>query len=172
MLMKRLPVQITVNGEAVRAEFPAYTTLLHALREMGYIEVKNGCEKGDCGSCTVLLDGTTVNSCLVLAVQAHGREVTTVRGLGTVDSLHPLQKNFLEHDAVQCGFCTPGMLLSAKALLDGNPSATREEISVGISGNLCRCTGYVKIVDAIEATAAELKEARGGGAKKSAPATR
>lgn len=170
--MKRLPVQFTVNGEEVRAEFPTYTTLLQALREMGYVEVKNGCEKGDCGSCTVLLDGRTVNSCLVLAVQAHGREVTTVRGLGTVDALHPLQKNFIEHDAVQCGFCTPGMLLSAKALLDGNPSPTRGEISVGISGNLCRCTGYVRIVDAIEATAAELEGVRGSRAKKSAPPAR
>lgn len=155
--MKRLPIQFTVNGEEVRAEFPTYTTLLQALREMGYVEVKNGCEKGDCGSCTVLLDGRTVNSCLVLAVQVHGCEVTTVRGLGTVDSLHPLQRNFIEHDAVQCGFCTPGMLLSAKALLDGNPSPTREEINVGISGNLCRCTGYVRIVNAIEATAKDLK---------------
>lgn len=170
--MKRLPVQFTVNGQEVRAEFPTYTTLLQALREMGYIEVKNGCEKGDCGSCTVLLDGRTVNSCLVLAVQAHGRQVTTVRGLGTMDSLHPLQKNFIEHDAVQCGFCTPGMLLSAKALLDGNPSPTREEISVAISGNLCRCTGYVRIVDAIEATAAELEGARGSRKRKSALSAR
>ena len=170
--MKRVPVQFTVNGEEVRGEFPTYTTLLQALREMGYVEVKNGCEKGDCGSCTVLLDGRTVNSCLVLAVQAQGRKVTTVRGLGPVDDLHPLQRNFIEHDAVQCGFCTPGMLLSAKVLLDGNPSPTREEISAGISGNLCRCTGYVRIVDAIEATAAELKGVRGGRAKKSAPAAR
>lgn len=170
--MKRLPVQFTVNGEEVRAEFPTYTTLLQALREMGYVEVKNGCEKGDCGSCTVLLDGRTVNSCLVLAVQADGREVTTVRGLGPVDGLHPLQRNFIERDAVQCGFCTPGMLLSAKALLDGNPSPTRDEISVGISGNLCRCTGYVRIVDAIEATAAELEGVRGSRAKKSAPPAR
>ena len=170
--MKRVPVQFTVNGEDVRAEFPTYTTLLQALREMGYVEVKNGCEKGDCGSCTVLLDGRTVNSCLVLAVQAQGREVTTVRGLEPVDGLHPLQRNFIEHDAVQCGFCTPGMLLSAKALLDEHPSPTREEISAGISGNLCRCTGYVRIIDAIQATAAELKGVRGRRAKKSAPPAR
>lgn len=165
--MKRLPVQFTVNGEEVHAEFPTYTTLLQALREMGYMEVKNGCEKGDCGSCTVLLDGRPVNSCLVLAVQAHGRKVATVRGLGRVDSLHPLQRNFIEHDAVQCGFCTPGMLLSAKALLDENPSPTREEIRIAISGNLCRCTGYVRIVDAIEATAVDLKGERGSRNKKS-----
>ena len=170
--MKRSPVQFTVNGEEVHAELPTYTTLLQALREMGYMEVKNGCEKGDCGSCTVLLDGRPVNSCLVLAVQAHGRKVTTVRGLGRVGSLHPLQTNFIEHDAVQCGFCTPGMLLSAKALLDENASPTREEISIAISGNLCRCSGYVRIVDAIEATAADLKGARGSRTKKSASPAR
>jgi len=161
--MKLFPVQFTVNGQEVRAEFPAHRTLLHALRELGYTEVKNGCEKGDCGACTVLLDGRAVNSCLVLAVQAQGREVTTVRGLGTVNNLHPLQKNFIEQGAIQCGFCTPGMLLSAKALLDKNPSPTREEIQVAISGNLCRCTGYVRIIDAIEATAAELKRGRKPG---------
>jgi len=161
--MKLFPVQFTVNGQEVRAEFPAHRTLLHALRELGYTEVKNGCEKGDCGACTVLLDGRAVNSCLVLAVQAQGREVTTVRGLGTVNNLHPLQKNFIEQGAIQCGFCTPGMLLSAKALLDKNPSPTREEIKVAISGNLCRCTGYVRIIDAIEATAAELKRGRKPG---------
>ena len=160
--MKRLPVQFKVNGEEVRAEFPAHLTLLHALRDLGYIEVKNGCEKGDCGSCTVLLDGSPVNSCLVLAVQAQGKEVTTVCGLGTIDNLHPLQENFVKHGAIQCGFCSPGMLLSAKALLDENPSPTQEEIRDGISGNLCRCTGYVKIVDAIEATAVELKKGKKG----------
>jgi len=156
--MKLLPVQFTVNGQEVRAEFPAHRTLLHALRELGYTEVKNGCEKGDCGACTVLMDGRAVNSCLVLAVQARGREVTTVRGLGSVNNLHPLQKNFIEKGGIQCGFCTPGMLLSAKALLDKNLSPSREEIKAAISGNLCRCTGYVRIIDAIEATAAELKK--------------
>ena len=161
--MKRIPVQFTVNGRDVRAEFPAHRTLLHALRELGFTEVKNGCEKGDCGACTVLLDGQAVNSCLVLAVQAQGREVTTVRGLGTVNNLHPLQKNFVEQGAIQCGFCTPGMLLSAKALLDKNPSPTREDIKVAISGNLCRCTGYVRIIDAIEATAAENKKGQKPG---------
>ena len=161
--MKRIPVQFTVNGREVRGEFPAHRTLLHALRELGFTEVKNGCEKGDCGACTVLLDGQAVNSCLVLAVQAQGRKVTTVRGLGTMNNLHPLQRNFIEQGAIQCGFCTPGMLLSAKALLDKNPSPTREEIKVAISGNLCRCTGYVRIVDAIEATAAENKKGRKTG---------
>jgi len=150
-------IQFRVNGEDVQAELPAHRTLLKALRELGYMEVKNGCEKGDCGACTVLLDGLAVNACMILAVQADGREVMTVRGLGTVDELHPLQRNFVDHGAIQCGFCTPGMILSAKALLDDNPSPTREEINVGISGNLCRCTGYVRIVDAIEAAANELK---------------
>lgn len=151
--MRRYPIQCKVNGEKVQAGFPAHVTLLDALRELGFIEVKNGCEKGDCGSCTVIMDGRTVNACLVLAVQAEGREITTVRGLGTEDNLHPLQKNFVEKGAVQCGFCTPGMLLSAKVLLDENPHPSREEINEGISGNLCRCTGYTRIAEAIEETA-------------------
>jgi carbon-monoxide dehydrogenase small subunit len=158
--MKTLSVQFKVNGEEVQAEMPTHITLLQALRELGYTEVKNGCEQGDCGSCTVLLDGLPVNSCLVLAVQATNREVTTVRGMGSLDDLHPLQKNFIEHGAIQCGFCTPGMLLSAKALLDENASPTRDEIAESISGNLCRCTGYVKIVDAIKVTADQLKTNR------------
>jgi carbon-monoxide dehydrogenase small subunit len=154
--MRLYPIRCKVNGEKVQAEFPAHVTLLDALRELGFIEVKNGCEKGDCGSCTVIMDGRTVNACLVLAVQAEGREITTVRGLGREDDLHPLQRNFVEKGAVQCGFCTPGMLLSAKALLDENPHPTREEINEGISGNLCRCTGYTKIAEAIEETAKEM----------------
>ncbi len=158
--MKRYPVEFNVNGTKVQAEFPAHVTLLHALRELGFVEVKNGCEKGDCGSCTVIMDGRTVNACLVLAVQAAGREITTVRGLGTADNLHPLQKNFVEKGAVQCGFCTPGMLLSAKSLLDENPHPSREEINEGISGNLCRCTGYSRIAEAIEAAAEEMGKAK------------
>ena len=155
--MRLYSIQCKVNGEKVQAEFPAHVTLLDALRELGFIEVKNGCEKGDCGSCTVIMDGRTVNACLVLAVQAEGREITTVRGLGTEDDLHPLQRNFVEKGAVQCGFCTPGMLLSAKALLDENPRPSREEINEGISGNLCRCTGYTRIAEAIEETAKEME---------------
>ncbi len=155
--MRLYSIQCKVNGEKVQAEFPAHVTLLDALRELGFLEVKNGCEKGDCGSCTVIMNGRTVNACLVLAVQAEGREITTVRGLGTEDDLHPLQRNFVEKGAVQCGFCTPGMLLSAKALLDENPHPGREEINEGISGNLCRCTGYTRIAEAIEATAKEME---------------
>jgi carbon-monoxide dehydrogenase small subunit len=150
--MKKQNVQFKVNGKDVQAELPTHITLLQALRELGYMEIKNGCEKGDCGSCAVLLDGLPVNSCLVLAVQAQGREITTVRALGSKENLHPLQENFVKHGAIQCGFCTPGMLLSAKALLDKNPSPTRDEITQSISGNLCRCTGYVKIIEAIQAT--------------------
>ena len=158
--MKLLTVQFKLNGEKLKAEFPAHLTLLQALRELGHFEVKNGCEKGDCGACAVLVDGVAVNSCLLLAAQAHGREVTTIRGLGTVDNLHPLQDNFIHYGAIQCGFCTPGMITSAKAFLDKNPLPTRREIREGIAGNLCRCTGYVKIVDAIEATAAQLKSGK------------
>ncbi|HSR13800.1 MAG TPA: (2Fe-2S)-binding protein [Thermodesulfobacteriota bacterium] len=153
--MKRISVAFKVNGKEVQGDFPNHFTLLRALRELGFTEVKNGCEKGDCGSCTVLFNGRTVNSCLVLIGQADGQEITTVKGLGTISVLHPLQENFMKHGAVQCGFCTPGMLLSAKTLLDKNPSPTREEIRAGISGNLCRCTGYEKIIDAIEATAVD-----------------
>jgi carbon-monoxide dehydrogenase small subunit len=158
--MESVPIQFNINGEKVKGEFSAHVTLLQALRELGHMEVKNGCEKGDCGSCSVLLDGVPVNACLVLAVQADGRDVTTVRGLGTNDDLHPLQASFVEHGAIQCGFCTPGMLISAKALLDKNPSPSRGDIYRGIAGNLCRCTGYIKIVDAIEAAAGQMKKAK------------
>jgi carbon-monoxide dehydrogenase small subunit len=154
------PVEIRLNGELVRTEAAAYETLLDVLRKkMGAKEVKSGCAKGDCGACAVLLNGKAVNACLVLAVQASGCEVVTVRGIGTEDNPHPLQENFVKHGAIQCGYCTPGMMVSAKALLDRNPNPTREEIREGISGNLCRCTGFKKIVEAIKATA---KGARSG----------
>ena len=117
------------------------------------MEVKRGCDKGDCGACTVIMDGKAILSCITLALQADGRKVYTVKSLGSWDRLHPLQQAFVDYEALQCGFCTPGMLMSAKALLDHNPKPTREEIREAISGNLCRCTGYTKIVDAIEAVA-------------------
>jgi carbon-monoxide dehydrogenase small subunit len=120
---------------------------------LGLLGTKCGCEIGACGACTVLLDGEPVNSCLVLAPQINGREVMTVEGLAQNGKLHPLQASFLDHDAVHCGFCTPGMLLSAKALLDWNPRPTETEIRTAISGNLCRCTGYQQIVQAIEEAA-------------------
>jgi carbon-monoxide dehydrogenase small subunit len=149
--MEQYAVEIIVNGRPLKAQVEAGDTLLEVLRErLGARDVKNGCGQGDCGACTVLLDGKAVNSCLTLAVQADGRDVTTLKGLGTPEHPHPLQESFVEHGAVQCGFCTSGMVLAAKAFLDENPNPTRAEIREGISGNLCRCTGYTKIVDAIE----------------------
>ncbi|MDA1000111.1 MAG: (2Fe-2S)-binding protein [bacterium] len=147
---------MNVNGSPVQTEAAAHTTLLYLLRDLGFTEVKNGCEAGDCGACTILLDGLAVNACCVLGVQVDGRKITTVKGIGTVDNLHPIQQKFIEHGGIQCGFCTPGMIVAAKALLDENSKPSREEIKAGIAGNLCRCTGYVKIIDAIEAAAADL----------------
>jgi carbon-monoxide dehydrogenase small subunit len=144
-------IRLTVNDRPVSASIAAETTLLDFLREQGFIEVKRGCDKGDCGACTVILEGKAILSCLTLALQADGCRVYTVRSLGTAENMHPLQKAFVDHEALQCGFCTPGMLLAAKALLDSNPHPTRGEIREAISGNLCRCTGYQKIVDAVEA---------------------
>lgn len=144
---------VTVNDREVRGRVRAETSLLDYLRDQDFTEVKRGCDKGDCGACTVILDGKAVLSCITLALQADGRRVYTVKSLGRWDRLSPLQQAFVDHEALQCGFCTPGMLMSAKALLDANPHPTREEIREAISGNLCRCTGYTKIVDAIEAVA-------------------
>jgi carbon-monoxide dehydrogenase small subunit len=149
--MKTYPVEINLNGEWQTAEVTARDTLLDLLRDQfGAFEVKNGCAQGDCGACTVILDNKAVNACLTLALQANGKTVTTLKGVGTPDLPHPLQQSFVAHGAIQCGFCTPGMVVSAKALLDKNPQPTRDEIREGISGNLCRCTGYNKIVEAIE----------------------
>jgi aerobic carbon-monoxide dehydrogenase small subunit len=156
--MERYRVEIRVNGHPMKAEVAADDTLLEVLRdELGALEVKNGCGQGDCGACTVLLDGRAINSCLTLAVQADGADVTTLKGLGTPDDPHPLQEAFVAHGAIQCGFCTSGMVLAAKSFLDDNPDPTRDEIREGISGNLCRCTGYTKIVDAIEDVARRAK---------------
>ncbi len=145
-------MQFILNGKEVRVEVPPHWTLLRLLREgLGLTGTKEGCGIGECGSCTVLLDGMPVNSCLILAPKVEGRKVETIEGLGSRDLLHPLQKSFIEHGAIQCGFCTPGMLMSSKALLDRNPKPTRPEIKEAISGNLCRCTGYQQIIEAIEA---------------------
>jgi len=144
-------ISMVVNGESVVIRTSPHRTLLSILREdLGLTGVKEGCGVGECGACTILMDGKTVNACLVLAPKADGRTIVTIEGLGDTDQLHPLQQAFIDHGAVQCGFCTPGMILSAKALLDENPNPTRLEIREGISGNLCRCTGYQQIVDAIE----------------------
>lgn len=146
--------EAVVNGERVELDIAQDLRLIDVLRDhLGLTGTKEGCGEGECGACTVLIDGQPINSCLVFALQVQGKSIFTVEGLGSYDKLHPLQEAFLEHNAVQCGYCTPGMLLTAKALLDNNPHPTREEIKVAISGNLCRCTGYSKIVDAISAVA-------------------
>jgi len=155
--MKTYQIEINVNGEWLEVEVTARETLLETLRnKLKAFEVKNGCGQGDCGACTVMMEGKAVNACLTLAMQASGKEVVTLRGIGTEETPHPIQKSFVECGAIQCGFCTPGMVVSAKALFDKNPRPGREEIREAISGNLCRCTGYVKVVDAIEDAA--LKE--------------
>ena len=130
-----------------------HRTLLEVLREnLGLTGAKEGCDLGACGACTVLIDGKAVLSCLTLAVDSQKKEITTIEGLAKEGKLHPLQQNFVDHGAIQCGFCTPGMILSAKAMLDKSPKPTEEEVKRGISGNLCRCTGYTKIIEAIMAT--------------------
>lgn len=147
-------IQVTVNGESYVMEIPAQRTLLDFLRQdLELMGTKSGCETGDCGACTVLLDGKPINSCLVLAVEADGKEVLTVEGLAKGLELHPLQEAFIEHGAIQCGYCTSGMLLAAKALLDEIPRPTENEIKEALAGNLCRCTGYYGIVKAVMAAA-------------------
>ncbi len=150
--MNKHEISLHINGRATDAVVEPNMSLLEMLRtEAGAPEVKLGCGEGVCGTCTVLLDGEPVNSCLMFAVQAAGGHVTTVRGLGAPGELHPLQQSFLTHAGSQCGFCTPGMLLTAKWYLDGHPRADREELRGALAGNLCRCTGYTKILDAVEA---------------------
>jgi carbon-monoxide dehydrogenase small subunit len=145
-------VRFVLNGKEIEVEAPPHWTLLRLLREkLGLTGTKEGCGIGECGACTVLLDGLPVNACLILVPKVEGKRVETVEGIGSRESLHPLQRSFIEQGAIQCGFCTPGMLMSAKALLEKNPKPTREEIKEAISGNLCRCTGYQQIIVAIEA---------------------
>ena len=145
-----------INGDEITVAFPENHTLLEVLREeCNLTGTKHGCELGECGACTVLLDGEPVNSCMVLALEADGRAVLTVEGLALDGQLSPLQQAFVDHNAVQCGFCTPGMLMSATALIQRNPRPTRQEIQEALVGNLCRCTGYVRIIDAIEDVVAQ-----------------
>lgn len=152
--MDKETVWLRVNGEENELLLPPNKTLLEALREdLGLTGAKEGCQDGTCGSCTVLLDGKPVRSCLILAAEAEGKDIMTIEGLAQGDRLHPIQEAFVNYGAVQCGFCTPGMILSAKALLDSNPSPSETEVRRAISGNLCRCTGYVKIVQSIMAAA-------------------
>jgi len=155
-------LEVKVNGHDYKVEAEPTTTLLEVLRDKLLItSPKVGCNTGDCGACSVLLDGRLVKSCITNALAAQGKEVVTVEGLAEPGELHPLQKAFHEHYGAQCGFCTPGMLMAAKALLDENPTPRREEVKEALSGNLCRCTGYVKIIDAVMAAAQETRQKTG-----------
>ncbi len=149
-------VTVTVNDKTVDLVVPAHRTLLEALRHEGFVEIKCGCEKGDCGACAVLLDGEPVDSCLTLAWHADGCEITTIKGIGQPGSADPLQKAFIETGASQCGYCTPGMIVAAKSLLAKNPNPSLDDIKRGLSGNLCRCTGYTRIFEAVQLAADEL----------------
>jgi carbon-monoxide dehydrogenase small subunit len=155
--MKKVSLSLTVNGESTEASFAPHKTLLEILREdLGLPGTKHGCELGECGTCAVLVDGKPVLSCLLLGLECEGAEVVTIEGLADDARLHPLQEAFADLGAAQCGYCTPGFLLTAKALLDEKPTASRDEIKRALAGNLCRCTGYLQIYEAVEAAAAKM----------------
>ena len=157
--MSKIHVQTKINGEDTEFLCEPRQSLLEVLREeLGFTGSKEGCNDGNCGACSVIMDGTLVNSCLVLAVEAQGTEITTVEGLAGPEGLHPLQQKFLEHAALQCGICTPGFLVAAKGLLDKNPDPTEHQVRHWLAGNLCRCTGYDKIVRAILDAAQVMRE--------------
>ncbi len=167
--MKGIAVSTTVNGDSVEYVCDGRETLLDVLRNrLGLIGAKEGCGTGDCGACSVMLDGQLVCSCLVLGAEAEGREIETVEGMADGDRLHPLQKRFLEYAALQCGVCTPGFLVAAKALLDSNSSPSESEIRYALAGNLCRCTGYDKIVRAVRAAAGDVRRQQKAQAKRKA----
>jgi len=157
--IEKSTITLTVNGEIYEISVKPNVSLLDVLRdELDLTGTKRGCDSGDCGACTVIMDGKAVTACLVLAMKADGRNIVTIEGLANGNKLDPIQQSFLEKGAVQCGFCTPGMVLSTKALLDQNPNPTKEEIKVGIAGNLCRCTGYTKIIEAIQTASQKMLE--------------
>ncbi|HZZ35088.1 MAG TPA: (2Fe-2S)-binding protein [Caulobacteraceae bacterium] len=159
--MSKKHISATVNGDPVEFLTDPGTTLLDALRdELSLTGSKEGCGSGDCGACSVIVDGRLVCSCLVLAAEAEGRRIETIEGLAHGSELHPLQQKFLEHAALQCGFCTPGLLVAAKALLDSNPEPTETEARYWLAGNLCRCTGYDKVIRAVMDAAADLRQER------------
>ncbi|RKX81804.1 MAG: (2Fe-2S)-binding protein [Spirochaetes bacterium] len=154
----KIPISIKINGREYNVEVKSNELLLNVLREkFGLLGAKYGCGIGECGACTVLLNGRAILSCLTLAVSVNGQEITTIEGLSDGSKLHPLQESFIEEGAIQCGFCTPGMILSAKALIDEKPEPTNNEIKEAIRGNVCRCTGYVNIITAIKAGAKKIK---------------
>ncbi len=157
--MKQL-IALSINGRVYEVPVEPRDLLADVIRKkVGLTGTKKGCEQGDCGACTVLVDGKAVLSCLTLAITCQGKDITTIEGLAAQDGqLHPIQQSFVEHGAVQCGFCTSGMILSSKALLDNNPNPSAEEIKLAISGNLCRCTGYKKIVEAIQVASETISE--------------
>ncbi len=152
--MGKVEVELKVNGTHYKLEIAPWSTLLEVLREaLGLVGTKQSCNEGQCGTCTVLMDGRAVASCLVLAIDAQNKEIMTIEGMSEGEKLHPIQESFVKHGGIQCGFCTPGMIMSAKALLDENPNPTPLEARKAISGNLCRCTGYQHIIDSILAAA-------------------
>jgi len=156
--MKQL-MRLDVNGVIYEEEIDHRRTLLEVLREhLGLLGTHKGCDEGQCGACTVLIDGRAVNSCLILAASVQGKKITTIEGLAKGEKLHPIQEAFVESGAIQCGFCTPGMIMVSKAFLDKNPNPTKEEAKMAISGNLCRCTGYFQIIDAIMKAAEKMRE--------------
>ena len=157
--MKLVDVEFVLNGKPTKALVKPNATLLDLLHnELKLTGTKRGCDRGDCGACTIQLNGRAVNACLVLAPQVAGKEVTTIEGIGTPEKLHPVQKAFIEMDAVQCGYCIPGLIMSAKSLIEENPDPTTEEIRNYISGNLCRCTGYLHQIDAIKSAAVKTRK--------------
>jgi carbon-monoxide dehydrogenase small subunit len=161
-MSREKPITLDVNGRRHHATFPSHRTLLEALRESGYFDVKSGCEKGDCGACAVLVDGTAVDSCLTLAWTVEGRPITTVAGLANGDGPHSLPETFAKNGAIQCGYCTPGLIVASESLLRATPNPSDDDIRLGLSGNLCRCTGYTKVFEAVKDMAA----ARGAGGRK------
>jgi carbon-monoxide dehydrogenase small subunit len=151
-------IRLNVNGTEYDIAVRPYATLLEVLREdLGLIGTKEGCGEGECGACTVIIEGKAANSCIVLALEADGKEVTTIEGLADGGKLHPIQEAFVEIGGLQCGFCTPGMILSTKVLLDANPNPTDEEIKKGLEGNFCRCTGYTKIIESVKVAARKVR---------------